>query len=361
MDSGSNNNLASFVAAHGGGHAIRVEENLGGGYVRLRVDEAERRQAKNDIRCVEDIVIEMLRNSRDAGARRIFVATAREGDVRSLVVLDDGKGIPRDMHEKVFDARVTSKLESAHMDKWGIHGRGMALYAVREACETARVAASGPGMGCSIQVTDNVSKLPERKDQSTWPTLGKGEDGGLAVERGPHNIIRTCCEFALVERGVCDVWVGSPAEIIATVRARLHPAGDDTRFLFVDNIEELPVLERLFGAGDASELLQAARSVGLDISERTAHRIMAGQIRPVRSTLSRMTHKSDTGQGRTPDLERDRRGMKIAPGDLFEFQRAMERDFSTLADKYYLTLSREPRIRVSRGQIVVSFDVKEDD
>ena len=111
----------------GGERALRVEESLGAGYVRLRVAEAERRQAKHDIRSVEDIVIELLRNSRDAGARHIYVATSKEGALRTITILDDGQGIPKDMQEKIFEARVTSKLESMHMDRWGIHGRGMAL------------------------------------------------------------------------------------------------------------------------------------------------------------------------------------------------------------------------------------------
>ena len=113
--------LLGFVASMGGERSLRVEENLGEGYVRLRVAEAERRQAKHDIRCIEDVVIEMLRNSRDAGAKHIYVATSREGDLRTLVILDDGSGIPEDMQSRVFEARVTSKLESVHMDLSLIH------------------------------------------------------------------------------------------------------------------------------------------------------------------------------------------------------------------------------------------------
>ena len=64
------NELISFIASMSGEGNLRVEENLGEGYVRLRVSEAERRQAKHDIQHVEDIVIEMLRNARDAGATR---------------------------------------------------------------------------------------------------------------------------------------------------------------------------------------------------------------------------------------------------------------------------------------------------
>ena len=151
--------LLGFVASMGGERSLRVEENLGEGYVRLRVAEAERRQAKHDIRCIEDVVIEMLRNSRDAGAKHIYVATSREGDLRTLVILDDGSGIPEDMQSRVFEARVTSKLESVHMDRWGVHGRGMALYSVKENSLSAEVVSSDVGKGSSIRVTTSASAL----------------------------------------------------------------------------------------------------------------------------------------------------------------------------------------------------------
>ena len=67
------NELISFIASMSGEGNLRVEENLGEGYVRLRVSEAERRQAKHDIQHVEDIVIEMLRNARDAGADKVYL------------------------------------------------------------------------------------------------------------------------------------------------------------------------------------------------------------------------------------------------------------------------------------------------
>ncbi|MBQ6491960.1 MAG: ATP-binding protein, partial [Atopobiaceae bacterium] len=304
--------LTDFIASVAPKGTLRVEENLGGGFVRLRVAEAERRQAKHDIRCVEDIVVEMLRNSRDAGASMVFVATTREGDQRTLVVLDDGCGIPEDMRERVFEARVTSKLESMHMDRWGVHGRGMALFSVRENVESARVVSSAPGKGSSIQVISDCNRLSERADQSTWPSVGTDDDGAQAVVRGPHNIVRICCEFALEEHGVCEVYLGSPAEIVATARRRVRPSLTSSDLLFVDSLDERPVLERLAVAADATELVEAAGGLGLDISERTAHRIVAGQIRPLRSVYSRLTHRS-TGE-RLPDVDlmRDRRGLKLS-------------------------------------------------
>ena len=57
------NDLAAFVERVTSKSLFRVESDLGHGFVRLKVSEAERRQAKQDIRCVEDAVIEMLRNA----------------------------------------------------------------------------------------------------------------------------------------------------------------------------------------------------------------------------------------------------------------------------------------------------------
>ena len=354
--------LADFVARMGGERSLRVEENLGEGYVRLRVAEAERRQAKHDIRCVEDMVIELLRNSRDAGAKRIYLATSREGDLRTTTILDDGSGIPEDMQEHIFEARVTSKLESVHVDRWGVHGRGMALYSVRENAESARVASSAPGKGASITVVTDATKLTERADQSTWPALGEDEDRRRTCARGPHNIVRTCCEFALEEYGSCEVYVGSPAEIAATARARVTPSVDGSDLLFIDDLTALPVLERLRAAADARELLSVCQGLGLEMSERTAHRVVSGQIRPLRSVASRMLRKADAPTGPKPvDLYRDRRGLKLSKPDAEEFSRVLAKDFSFIEDRYYVSLVNNPKVRVGKGRITVTFDLEEAD
>lgn len=354
--------LADFVSAMGGERALRVEENLGEGYVRLRVAEAERRQAKHDVRCVEDAVIEMLRNARDAGARHIYVATSREGDLRTVTMLDDGSGIPGDMHARVFEARVTSKLDSVRMDRWGVHGRGMALFSIRENAVSAEVMSSAPGKGAAIRVVTDARELPERADQSTWPTVEAGEDGVLACVRGPHNIVRTCCEFALEERAACEVYLGSPAEVAATARARAASTVDGSELLFLDSLDSLPVLERLRAAADAADLRAQAAALGLEMSERTAHRIVSGQIRPLRGVVARLTHRSAPSSGpREVDLVRDRRGLKISREDVEEFSRTMERDFAVLAQRYYLSLSSDPKVRVGRRKITVTFDLEESD
>lgn len=353
--------LLGFVESMAGDEVLRVEEDLGDGFVKLRVGEAERRQAKHDIQQVEDIFVEMLRNARDAKAKHIFVATSRDADLRTIVMLDDGAGIPESLQKRVFDARVTSKLESVHMDKWGVHGRGMALYSIKENVRSAEVVSSAAGKGSSIRIVADVNDLPEKSDQSTWPSLGVDEDGVQAVAKGPHNIIRTCCEFALEERGNCEVYLGSQAEIAATAHTRVKSSLSDSDLLFVDDVSTLPVLERLAVAADATEMREISDSLGLEMSERTAHRIMSGQIKPLRSVLARLTHSSDKGPQGDVDLARDRRGLRLSQEDAEVFSRKMERDFDYLAQRYYISLSASPRVRVAKNKVTVTFEVEKSD
>ena len=240
---------------------LRVEEKLGCGFVRLRIREAERRQAQQDIRCVEDIVIELLRNSRDAGAHHIFVATTKQDTIRTITVLDDGVGIPLSMHDKIFEARVTSKLDSVHSDHWGIHGRGMALYAIKEHAQQAYVASSLPGLGTALVVRVDTDKVTEKRDQSSRPLYHALKQDPRDVQSkaqikqavtsdfelvGPHNIIRTCCDFALRESKNCEVYLGTPTEIIATLYALVSKRTDVQDFLFADSLDSLPIIDRFF-------------------------------------------------------------------------------------------------------------------
>ena len=353
--------LLDFVEAAPGDKTLRVEENLGEGFVRLRVGEAERRQAKHDIRCTEDIIVEMLRNARDAGATHIYLATTKDGSCRSIAMLDDGQGIPADMHERIFDARVTSKLDSVHMDRWGIHGRGMALYSIRENAQEARVMSSDTGLGTSLYIASDTNKLPERADQSTWPQLGIDDNNEQVLVRGPHNIIRECCEFALDTKHEVKLYLASPAEIIATIRHRIAADIDTSQFLFVDDLDKLPVLRRIYAAADALDLKQVAASLSLYISERTAHRILAGQIKPQRNVLAQLTRTSETSEPYEVDLCKDWRGLKVSKDDLEGFSRLLEKDFDFLTQRYYLTLCDTPKIRVSKNKISVTFTVDKTD
>ncbi|MCL2137236.1 MAG: ATP-binding protein [Coriobacteriia bacterium] len=352
--------LIDFIEQVSGGAHLRVEENLGNGYVKLRTEEAERRQAKHDIRNVEDAVVELLRNARDAEAEKVFIATIREGDRRILTVLDDGIGIPVDLQETIFDARVTSKLETMIEDDWGVHGRGMALYSIKSNVSSARVVSSAPGLGSSFRLDIDTGELAEKSDQSTFPSIKRDDDGQLYVARGPKNILRTAAEFTLAHPNRPLVYIGSPSEVVATMHEQAMRTLSSDTLLFTDDPSVLPVTQRLACASDAADLMLIAASLGLDISERTAHRVLAGQIASL-SDLSARTHRNRQAQAdHSQEVYRDNRGLKLAAEDIEAFSREMEKAFEQLAKRYYISLTDLPRIQVKGDVITVRFPIEKD-
>ncbi len=350
--------LIEFIEQVSGGTHLRVEESFGNGFVRLRSEEAERRQAKHDIRQVEDIVIEMLRNARDAGAKDIYIATTKEGSRRTLVVIDDGDGIPAELQSLIFEPRVTSKLETMLEDDWGVHGRGMALFSIKSNVTSATVVSSGVGLGSSIAVDIDTDLLSEKTDQSTFPEVVKDEDGNLKATKGPHNIIRTSLEFALKHKKSPNVFIGTPSAIAKTLLERGAKQLSNDDLLFCNDINELPVSRRLAASSDAADLMANCASIGLDISERTAHRILSGQISAVLS-LYEMA-KGGRSRQSTLDLIKDNRGLRLAKDDVEAFSREMERAFELLAERYYLSLTDVPRITVKGDAITVRFRIEKE-
>lgn len=354
--------LTSFIDKVASRSHLRVEADLGGGFVRLRTDEAERRQARHDIRSIEDAFIELLRNARDAGAHNIFVATARMGEERRTVVVDDGCGIPERLHDAVFQARVTSKLDTIREDRWGVHGRGMALFSIRENAEEARIACSASGLGTAVFVRTNVSRVKERTDQSSWPDLSFDEEGNLTV-RGPRNINRTLAEFALAEQDACTVYLGSPVEIATTLYAYGLATTTASARTFACNPAEMPVTKRLGSAADPAEFASLAAGLGIDLSERSARRAMDGSIAPLAPLLEtvRISRPDDLGhksEARVRDVLGDMRGLRIAPQDLESFRSRLREAWQDVASAYFLDSSVEPVITVRKDAVHVSFPAR---
>lgn len=368
----SSEDLATFVESVTGESHLRVEDDFGDGFVRLRSAEAERRQAKHDIRSVEDIVIEMLRNARDAHAHSIYVATGREGDTRKLVMLDDGDGVPEHMRERIFEARVTSKLDTVHMDTWGVHGRGMALYAIKENAKTACIRETLVGGGSSFVVETDATKLSEKTDQSTRPQFVRSAATGTVTVRGPRNIVRTATEFAYIDRATVQVYIGSAIEIAATLWAFGRSVLSKATLAFCNDPSELPVLKRLAVAGTPEEFAEIAASLGLQLSSRSARRIMDGQIQPLQDLASqvvivdenakpahqrkeRTTH--DDAKSHEPELYVDPRSLKIAPEDLAAFREGIARAYADLAEAYYLDANVTPVVSVQKNGIRITIPV----
>ncbi|WP_139652998.1 ATP-binding protein [Raoultibacter phocaeensis] len=350
--------LTSFIEEVSGDSHLRVEDDLGDGFVRLRSAEAERRQARHDIRSTEDIVIEMLRNARDAHARSIFVALSREGTLRRICMVDDGDGIPIPMQPRVFEPRVTSKLDTMHVDKWGVHGRGMALFSIAENARSACVVASDKGKGASLAVETDLEELPEKADQSSMPVFGYDSEGELQI-RGPRNINRLVCEFAYEHRSSLSVYCGSPTDIAATLYDFGMATVSSNARAFATDASEFPVAKRLCLAIDPESFAELAAAIGLPMSQRSARRILDGSIRSLESIADSLVFEDErTGHGKASKRHGgDARGLRIDGADLTEFSTALKTAFADLAQRYYLESDIEPDIRVSREGIRVNFPV----
>lgn len=362
--SNMSNDLTDFIEEVTGESHLRVEDDLGDGFVRLRSSEAERRQAQHDIRSSEDIVIEMLRNARDAHARSIFLAVGRDGDKRTVTMIDDGDGIPVALQDRIFESRVTSKLDTVHVDRWGVHGRGMALFSIRCNTDIARVVSSDRGKGTALFVQSDTKALAEKTDQSSMPLLTFDETDNLIV-RGPRNINRTVVEFALEEQDSCTVYYGSSTEIAATLYAFGRATTSQGSRMLCRDVSELPLTKRLYFAADPADFTDIADTLGLFLSERSARRILDGTL----GSLSPLTESlSITANNSVTDLDnknlsrkmklRDSRGLKIASDDIGAFSQKITQAYQELAQNYYLDSAVIPDVVVRKDAISIHIPVR---
>lgn len=356
--------ILEFVGSVCEADPTRIEADLGHGYVKLKSSEAERRQALQDIRCSEDILLELLRNARDAHASNVFVAVKREGDARIIVIIDDGEGIPPELKDRVFDARVTSKLDSAHMDRWGMHGRGMALFSIRANCHSAEVVETGQRLGTSIRIEASVASLGEKADQTTFPRF-ELVDGTYAM-RGPKNLLRCVAEFAFAHKDDMAVRIGSFSEIAFALYNHGRAHVPLTTRTFSTNASGAKLVDRLAYAHDPAELKEACRALGLDLSERSARRILDGEVPALPSVVERMAAESFPkavgsleGSSRTMRPRGGtERAVRLERGDVDEFVAEVSKGFVVLADKYYLSAAVDIEAHVRDGVLRVSIPLE---
>jgi hypothetical protein len=362
--------LLDFVAGVTGDEVLQVEEDLGFGFVRLNTAEAERRQARHDIRQVEDIIVEMMRNARDAGATHIFIATSKSESMRHITIIDDGEGVPTGLSKHIFEARVTSKLTSISEDEWGVHGRGMALYSIEQNTSSLVLSATGDGLGASFNLEVDTDELKERADQSTWPKVEREADGSLVCATGPKNLLRHISEFALIHPNL-KIFVGSPNEILASLIA--YGEGKDMSAAHVfkdgDNLADdsdktgdenpMPVCLRPSDANDPYELSDCAASLGLDVSTRSAYRIENGEIAPLSDVYKFLSKSLPQEQGAV-DLSQDLRGLKIDKQDLAELATQVERAFDQMAEKYYISACSDPKLSIKKNTLTIKLDFEKE-
>jgi hypothetical protein len=192
---------------------------------------------------VEDALLELLRNARDAGATAIYVAsTLKSRRYRVLTVIDDGGGIPATHMDLIFEPGVTSRHLRPVPDSAGPpHGAGLSLYHIKNAALDARVVS--PSSPTALKVSFDTRTLPERTLQS-----------GSRPSRS--NLQATLASFAPTGP---TLYHGPPARILATL---------------LDN--------RIIQKPDtAAGLRQRAVGLGLAVSLRTVQRVWRGEVMPV--------------------------------------------------------------------------------
>jgi anti-sigma regulatory factor (Ser/Thr protein kinase) len=305
---------------------------------------------------VEDVAVELVRNSRDAGASSIYVASQKEkGRWRHLTVLDEGPGIPAMVQARIFESRVTSKVDEVLRDYRGIHGRGMALFSIRRSVESVELFRSEEGRGSIFKALVDLERLPERKDQSTWPSISLDEGGPAST--GPHNILRSLVEFTFEARPPF-IFLGSNAEILATLFA-------DARDLARRDMEgtaDRPLWYELYSLREGKELARyAAEALGVEVSERNAFRILEEDIKPLASLNQQsavrgggrtVTEEEGTAEkkARHPD---DKLARRFNRQDLDALTEEVVRAAETLGGRYFLKPGN-CRIQRSGNRLVVS-------
>lgn len=224
--------------------------DLGEGFARLTGVEGARR-GPSRVNCVEDALLELLRNARDAGASRIYVATSLKGRrYRTLTVLDDGGGLPEAYTDLIFEPGVTSRHLDPILDPGAVpHGAGLSLYHIRNLALDAKVLS--PSTPTAISVTIDTRVLPERALQSLVPAPSRPSK---------TNILATLQDFARANPDL-PLYHGSPPRILATL---------------LDN----RIIHTIDTTG-SKELQRWGRGLGLRMSLRTVQRVLRGEIEPV--------------------------------------------------------------------------------
>lgn len=350
-----NKNLLNFAEIITENNYSAIEKDLGDGFYQLHISEADRRQAKHDIQWVEDILIELLRNSRDAGAKNILVATKKEqGSLnRHIIVIDDGCGIPASQFENIFLPRITTKIQSFAYDSYGFHGRGMALYSIKNNSISSKVVNSEINKGTVVSLIIDTNILPERKDQSTSPCV-LTRNAKKTIVKGPKNINRYIVEFA-IDRPDINFYYGSPTQISSTLFALARNSK-----LNNNSTGNGTLWQNIIKLGSATELKdELEKYFGLNISGRNCHRILIGDIKPLLPILSPVKIVGDYF-----NLYTDKKAavkIRIPRYALNQFENLIYESFKPIANRFNIKVSRDINTKVRDNSLLVSLNMRRRD
>jgi hypothetical protein len=214
--------------------------DLGGGFARLTSTEGLRRAPKT-LGSVEDALLELLRNSRDAAAENVYVASSlRARRYRALVVIDDGHGIPETHKHLIFEPGVTTRHLDPVLDHDRPHGAGLSLYHIKNVALSAEVLSTTSPT--AIKTVFDTYSLPEKNLQSN-------------SRPSKTNLIAVLKSFAL-QQGSPRLYYASPARILARL-----------------------LKNRIIQKGRSSKWLQEqGERLGLKVSSRTVLRVISKEV-----------------------------------------------------------------------------------
>lgn len=276
--------------------------DLGSGFARLTGIEGSRR-GPSRINTVEDALMELVRNARDAGADNVYVASILHARrYRSLTVLDDGRGIPVSHRDVIFEPGVTTRHLNPVSDAGPVpHGAGLSLYHIRRFAVDAAVAS--PDNPTAIRATFDTLSLPERTLQSgSRPSRSNLEATLRAFLRDTPSSIQPP-----------NLYLASPARILATLlNNRIIPIdalGDGTR------------------GGVVREVSRFASGCGIEVSPRTVQRVVGGEIAPVAPVSGRDEIGGKARAGGENEGERSRGGpsLMLGPEEVREIWAILDR------------------------------------
>jgi Histidine kinase-, DNA gyrase B-, and HSP90-like ATPase len=297
--------------------------DLGAGFARLTGVEGLRRSPRR-LRSVEDALVELLRNARDAGARNVYVASSlRARRYRALTVIDDGRGIPETHKRLIFEPGVTTRHLRPVEDRaaGSAHGAGLSLHHIKNAAVSAEVCSSSSPT--SLRVVFDTEFLPERSLQSNSRHSGSNLPATLAKFVQAPNAPR--------------LYHASPARILARLLKNR-------------------IIRWSEGTGLSERVRQEAEALGLEVSSRTVQRVLGGEVEAAGEVA-----EGGGGErgGRTSGRVGGRRGgegpiLSVGEGELAEIGAVLRR----AARASYLELSGLV-VEKRAGEIVVRARVYE--
>ena len=381
----NNSDISRFLSELNIKKELNIEEDLGNGYVKLKVSEAERRQALQDINCVEDIIIELLRNSRDANCKNVFIGTKKIEDKRRILYfIDDGMGIPPKFHNIIFESRVTSKLDDGKKDDYGFHGRGMALFSIKLNIDEIKVTYSNTARGTSIYLNIDLENITEKRDQSVLPEI-KRINGKFEIIGGVNNIIKTILEFKLRNRDI-NFYYGTPTQIISTIRNKainenksnkLPVFGRWDDFYRYINNNEVKLIEFLSLTNNYNLLEEISKKIfNMDLSQRNIQRIIYNEINtlnPIDLNLTDVYNKeylsiaglnskynsNKKNKGRIKLYDELRLSNRFKDEEIKTIVDLVEEEVLKLGSKYFITLKNKVEFKRADNVIKLIIELKQ--